>query len=299
MRKLFVVVAAIVASAVVPTSVAIADDDDDTVRCTGQLSGTVAGDLVVPSGATCELRGARVDGDVVVKPSALFVARNSRIDGDVDCAAGPFEQDFGCDLLSGAVVTGDADVRRGGEMHLHAGHVLGEVEAGPGSVFLTTRQVVGPPARALVGEEVECNRCVFLDLDSTDVGGSVSIKAETEGSFIAERSEIAGSLKIADSSAGDFVFFIASNTIHKSATFNENAGSALIVENVIGRKLRVLDNRSAGRFCGDPNDPASCIEGLTVADNHVGKALLCRGNVPPPVGGGNTADRKKGQCRGL
>jgi hypothetical protein len=248
MRKLFVVVAAIVASAVLPTSAAIADDDD-TVRCTGPLSGAVPGDLVVPSGATCELRGARVDGDVVVKPSALFVARNSRIDGDVDCAAGPFEQDFGCDLLSGAVVTGDADVRRGGEMHLHAGHVLGEVEAGPGSVFLTTRQVVGPPARALVGEEVECNRCVFLDLDSTDVGEDVSIKAESQGSFIAERNHIGGSLKIADSSAGDFLFFVASNRIQKSVTFKRNTGPALIVENVIGRKLRVLDNRSAGQFC--------------------------------------------------
>jgi hypothetical protein len=298
MRKVFVVVAALVAATLVQASAALADDDE-TVRCTGPLSGTIDADLVVPRGAVCELTGARVAGDVVVKAQARLVALRSRIKGDVECFAGPSDAGFFCDILSGTVVEGDGEARRGGELHLHGGHLLGEAEAGPGSVFLTSPQLEGPPARALVGEDVECNRCVFLDLISSDIHGSVEIKGESQGSFIAEGNEIGGSVKLAGSAAGDFVFLITDNTVHRSVTFKENTGPALIAGNTVGGKLRVLENRSAGEFCFDPNDPASCIEGLTVADNQVGKALVCRGNVPPPVGDGNTADRKKGQCRAL
>jgi hypothetical protein len=198
------------------------------------------------------------------------------------------------------VVEGNGIVRRGGELHLHGGHVLGNVRAGPGSVFLTSPEVEGlPAATPLVGGNIRCNRCVFLDLDQTRIGGNVLITRESEGSFIAEGNEILGNLKILRSSAGEAAFLIAGNTIHRSVTFSRNRGPAQILGNVIAGNLRVLRNRSRGEFCFDPEDPESCFEGLTIADNEVGRTLTCQKNRPAPVGGGNTAQRKLGQCREL
>ena len=48
--------------------------------CTGTLSGSITGDVVVPNGASCTLSNATVTGDVQVRPNASLTidARSSR-----------------------------------------------------------------------------------------------------------------------------------------------------------------------------------------------------------------------------
>jgi hypothetical protein len=297
MRKCIIFAAAVVAAVLVQASAALAAE---SVRCTGPTTGTIDANLIVPTNAFCELTDAHVTGNVIVQRSARLDALNSRIEGNIICSGGPSDEEKWCDLLSGTVVEGNGIVRRGGELHLHGGHLLGNVRAGPGSVFLTSPELEGlPDATALVGGNIRCTRCVFLDLAETRVGGNVVITRESEGSFIAEGNEILGGLQILRSSAGEAAFVIAGNTIHRNVTFARNRGPTQIVENVIGGSLRVLRNRSQGEFCFDPEDPESCFEGLTIADNEVERTLNCRRNRPAPVGAGNTAQRKLGQCREL
>jgi hypothetical protein len=98
MRRLFSIAAMVLALAamafvvgLVQASPAAADGDDDgddRTLCTGALSGTIDGNLVVPGGVTCELTDAHVTGDLVVQATAVLLALNSRIEGDVECSAG-------------------------------------------------------------------------------------------------------------------------------------------------------------------------------------------------------------------
>jgi hypothetical protein len=297
MRKFFIVAAAVVAAALAQASAALAGE---SVRCTGPMTGTIDANLIVPRNAFCELTDAHVTGNVIVQRFARLDALNSRIEGNIICSGGPSDQDKWCDLLSGTVVEGNGIVGRGGELHLHGGHVLGNVRAGPGSVFLTSPELEGlPAATALVGGNVRCIRCIFVDLVASRIEGNVLITRESEGSFIVEGNEILGRLQILRSSAGEAAFVIAGNTIHRSVTFSRNRGPTQILENVIGGNLRVLRNRSRGEFCFDPEDPESCFEGLMIAGNEVEETLNCQKNRPAPVGGGNTAERKLGQCREL
>ena len=54
--------------------------------CTGTLSRTTAGDLVVPAGAVCRVSGAVIEGSVTVQRDAYFEASASQIRGTVNAS---------------------------------------------------------------------------------------------------------------------------------------------------------------------------------------------------------------------
>jgi len=318
MRKLFPLAAALVAAVLIQASPAFGHPP---VECTGEMTGTIEGDLVVPSGATCVLTDAHVTGDVTVESSARLDALRTRIEGDIDCSGGPSSEELWCDLLTGTVVEGNGIARAGGELHLHGGHILGNVRAGPDSVFQSSPVAGLFEERGFVGGNVRCNGCIFVDLVQTTVEGNVRIRGERDGSFIAEGSEIFGNLRIARSAAGDFSFSVVGTTIHGNFRFERNTGPTEIRDNVIGGNLLLIRNDVAGAFC-PPDAPAEeCPlfenghvtgnqvggnvrlignEGpIEVADNRIEGDLRCARNDPPPTGGGNVASRKTGQCSGL
>jgi hypothetical protein len=160
----------------------------------------------------------------------------------------------------------------------------------------------------------------FLDLAETTVGGNVLIQREGDGSFIAENNEIAGRLEILGSQAGAFAFVIAGNTIHGDVEFKRNSGPTLIERNVIDGDLEIAQNNVAGAFCPpDSTDPCPILENghfnenqvvgdmrvaanqgpTEIVGNTVADELECARNDPAPVGSGNTAREKEGQCRNL
>ena len=61
-----------------------AQASDDAAECDGSATGlTIKGDLVVPSGASCQLTNSTVRGDVKVRTGAYFEATGTTVRGDV------------------------------------------------------------------------------------------------------------------------------------------------------------------------------------------------------------------------
>lgn len=192
---------------------------DNNVRCENQTLGpvTIDGDLVVPSGAFCDLNGTHVTGDATVK-------------------AGPPEpSNFPTSLLTdGATIDGDVNVQHNAQF----------------AAF----------AASTIGGDVSCHRCEVGDVQSSTVEGDLVDNGVSEGAFI-RNSSISGNLTILNGT--DFFgtgFHIDGNTIGENLVFNRNTG-------------------------------VSDIFGNTIAEN-----LICNHNTPPPIGGGNTARHKRGQC---
>jgi hypothetical protein len=84
----------------------------------------------------------------------------------------------------------------------------------------------------------------------------------TQGAFI-QGSKIGGSLMISHSLDGGFGFNLSGNSIGRNLEFDSNSGASNISGNAIGNELN------------------------------------CDDNSPPPVGAGNTAAEKEGQCAHL
>lgn len=56
----------------------------DDRRCSGSIGPRyVDGNVIVPQGAKCVLRGTRVDGNVLVKGNAILVARGVKVGGNI------------------------------------------------------------------------------------------------------------------------------------------------------------------------------------------------------------------------
>lgn len=82
MKNRLVALAATLALAGSALSTAPANAGDRT--CRGTLGAiTVSGNLVVPAGATCTLKGTKVKGNVEVKRNGYLLANNIRVDGNV------------------------------------------------------------------------------------------------------------------------------------------------------------------------------------------------------------------------
>lgn len=113
------------------------------------------------------------------------------------------------------------------------------------------------------GIEVTNAQPFFVALAVTDsrVGGSVRLTGNDVVLLLVARSEIGGNLIITDNVAQAFV--IEDNTVGGNLFFDGNAGPSDISNNVIRGLLR------------------------------------CTGNAPDPIGGGNTAAVKLGQCAAL
>jgi hypothetical protein len=249
---------------------ALADD----VECVGTLIGPIQGNVVVPSGVECVLDGAEVFGNVLAMPdSGLF--------------------------LEGSMVHGSIEVK----------------------AFAATGAF-----QSTIDGNYKCDDCFFEDVIESEVGGSVQIVGADDGDFI-QSSVVHGNVEIVESRAGAFAFIIQDTTIGGDLLFAKNSGPTAIGSggdlggNTIGGDLQIYDNNVAGVFCPPETPPEECpiFENGHVNDNVVGgnmqvyknegpmeiarntidENLQCVDNDPPPVGGGNSARQKDGQCAAL
>lgn len=232
------------------------------------IEGGTFDNIVVPTGATCVLIGVTVQGNVLAKPASELEIDESTVGGGLKA-----ETDAG---------------------------VFG---------FGTT----------VAGSWI-CDGCFFDDLFSVNVGGDISVKGAELGNFMCDVT-VGGNLTITESIGGDgFPFEIDNAGVDGNLAFTRNEGPASITNSGIGGSLQFSNNDVNGVAdavaCDGPS--GSITDGtlvgnevggniqvtrntgqLTIADNHADGSLQCSGNTPPPVGGGNTASSKQGQCRTL
>ena len=83
MKRLVIALPLLLSASMLTAAPAMADDR----RCTGSIGAVyVDGNVIVPRGATCTLRGTRVDGNVEVEGNAVLVARGARVQGNIQAA---------------------------------------------------------------------------------------------------------------------------------------------------------------------------------------------------------------------
>jgi hypothetical protein len=262
-RKLPLMLALAIVGAVVAPPVATAGD----TRCTGVIGPvTVKGNVIVPSGSTCELQDTRVKGNVKVERNAELAADGADIRGNVDC--------FGACFLF--------------EEEFDGSRVGGNVKAEPAAqVGLFDTEV---------GGQVQCAECEFLDAIDSSIGGDVNVTKELDGSFFCGNT-VGGGVEFGENIPFLVIGFdpaepgctgnvIGGNLkVEKNrARENESGPPEIIIgDNVVGGNMQVFANRGP----------------LTIVRNQVRQDLQCKKNEPPPTGGGNTARKKEGQCRSL
>jgi hypothetical protein len=92
-------------------------------HCDGQLGpGSVDGDVTVPDGATCELRGIRVGGNISIGHRAHLVAEGVDVDGDLEG-----EGTATVEVTSGSRVGGNLQLESGGSVLVSNSHVGGDL----------------------------------------------------------------------------------------------------------------------------------------------------------------------------
>jgi hypothetical protein len=83
-RRLLLLSGMVLAGVLAVAPCAQASSDGTAAECNGTASGmTIRGDLVVPSGASCQLINSNVRGDVKVRGGGYFQATNTTVRGDV------------------------------------------------------------------------------------------------------------------------------------------------------------------------------------------------------------------------
>lgn len=115
---------------------------------------------------------------------------------------------------------------------------------------------------ATIGGNLQVDEAVAVDVRDTSVTGNVQVKkVGGPGPVVLLDSRIRGNVQV-----------------------EENAVGHQIERNVIDGDLQFHNNRDSKHV---------------IADNKIGGSLQCKENVPPPVGGGNTAKQKEDQCAKL
>ena len=107
--------------------------------CTGEETGTISGNVVVPSGATCNLNAATVTGNVTVQSgslTSLSLEDGSTVEGNVTV-----QSNASLDL-SDSTVTGNVTVQSGASLTMEGSTVVGNISANQCSSV----QIVGPNA---------------------------------------------------------------------------------------------------------------------------------------------------------
>lgn len=247
-------------------------------ECTGIMEGGVVdGALVVPAGASCELRGTVVRGDL-------------RLAGGGD--------DYANLRAEGARINGDLRIGQQAIVQLDDTRIGGNVEArGTWAVLDVSGGAIGGRVRVEDAER--------LNLGNTTVGGDVRFErsrlivahgATIKGTFRAEDIEFAAVVEsrvngsVAIERARDEARMCDSR-IGGNATFDGNSGIVAIG----GGAYRCTGNRIDGSLRAIANTG-----GVTILDNIVRDNLACRDNDPVPTGGNNRVDgRKQGQCGDL
>ena len=104
-------------------AVAPAAQASSSSKCNGTTSGkTIKGDLVVPSGAVCQLINSTVRGDVTVRGGGFFQATHSTVRGDVKS-----KRSQTLFIESGSTVKGDVEADRTSQVFLFDSSISGSI----------------------------------------------------------------------------------------------------------------------------------------------------------------------------
>jgi hypothetical protein len=197
-----------------------------TSSCNTTMSGTIPGNLVVPTGTTCTLNGARVAGNVLVEKSAtLNVGTGSKIRGNIEAEQCNFVFLFGNPISVGGNVR--IDSCGGGQDGYQADN--------------------GPPPGIRIDGNFFCeNNAVGCLITGGEVGGNARfINNEVSQIF---GPTIGGNLVVNDNSAplpGAEAAVVVSGTIGGNVEVNGNSapqGSVIVGGNKIGGNLRCRGN---------------------------------------------------------
>ncbi len=122
------------------------------------------------------------------------------------------------------------------------------------------------------------------DLDATNVTVTGGLQGESPASVIVRDSRFGNSISL--SKAED--------------VNNPSAGKIDISGTYVNGDIQLQDNREPISL--HSNEIVGSVQannntgGLEITGNQIGNGLQCQGNNPPPVGGGNVAKQKQGQC---
>lgn len=229
-------------------------------ECTGTLLVGTYDNVVVPSGADCEmLPGTTVTGNVLVRADASLRASGSNISGHVIGR----DTSWVC-VQFGSEVGGNFDVT-GGD---------------PGTT-------TGFDISVMVGGNAKVSENAGLTfIDAAEVGGNIDV-SENTGTLEIEFNTVGGNVKIADNfvplgyTGGPATPLFGGCGVPTS--FLLNAGGMSDIFNDLGSSSNMHVIRNSG--------PGS----KTVTDNTV-KNLVCLNNDLPFVGGPNNAQHAVGQC---
>ena len=179
MRRSAIAIAAVAASLVLGTGVAVATD----LVCTAPSSGGTWHNVVVPAGASCQLDNTRVTGKIEVKEGARLLINTSLGDttvaGDIS-GSGCDSIDLESTGLSGRIVVG-------GNLHIQNCTGASGFSGARGSSFCPPV----PPQTVLIGGNVKCNNngdaCIFDyvimtgHLDCSGNAGGCTLQSDAVG----------------------------------------------------------------------------------------------------------------------
>jgi hypothetical protein len=185
-------------------------------KCVGALGPGVYDNVVVPSGATCNLAGAQVEGNVLAKPeSMLFIDPGTNIRGSVEAKQG-----------------------------VHTGSLQATIRGSYKCDHCSFQDV----EETLVGGNVDITGADDGDfITDSQIGGNLQIKESSAGTsaFAVNRTTIGGDLKFEKNSGptdisnsridGDLQIF--ENALFENGDFNGNE---------VGGNLQVFKNTGPG-----------------------------------------------------
>jgi hypothetical protein len=94
----------------------------DEIVCRGEIGRRTVDNVKVPQGASCTLRGTRVEGNVTINRNATLIAVNVRVDGNVQG-----ENAKNVVLRAGSRVGGDVQVVQGKRARVLGSRVGGDI----------------------------------------------------------------------------------------------------------------------------------------------------------------------------
>jgi hypothetical protein len=241
----------------------------DTV-CVGTFSG-VADNLVVPSGAACDLSGAHVRGNVLAQPGSSFGGLGMRIGGNVEAKnahvfsrAGMVGGNLKCELclsfhIVGTLVDGNVEIKGGSAVTaIEASDVGGNLDI--------VERSAGNSALVFLGVSVAGN--VKFEKNS---GPTQFFLNEIRGNFHVTENNVSGTFCPFPGGGG---FPFPPCPVVDNGQF---------LDNLVGGHMQVVKN----------------VGPIDISRNTIGKKLQCKENASSPTGAGNTARKKEGQCRTL
>ena len=259
---------------------------DEEIICTGTLTGTIKGNIVVPTtgGFTiCVLDNVDLEGNITVMDNAaIFVINGSDLRSDIK-----LEGQFSAINFEGTEINelkGNVQGKHEDSyVYLDSVTIDGNVQ-GKGEVYVSSNRDSGD-VRVLGNYLIDGNLTTEFVLDGLFVGGNLFVVKQL--SIKITHTDVVGNVNIKDSENPSGQLIIEENTIGGKLELEKNEfGSGIsISENDIEKGLQLKDNFSE----------------ITIEGNDIGQNVLCEGNTA--ISGADDANFVDGQtkkdCKGL